>query len=154
MNVLDFQLVDVDVEGLPAGSPPRRMAVWEFMVDGVALAAHLRLRRGELAWINSSLDLPDEAGLLRYTEELLGLAPASNQFGSGRVVLYGCHCGCDYCGVVSARVRRGRDLLFWSELGPEDDEGTVGGLEFSFSIPACEAAVLRFRREQLARRAG
>jgi hypothetical protein len=59
--------------------------------------------------------------LERWREpELRGLAEPANQFASGRLVLYGCHCGCDYCGVVSCMAKREHGKLIWSDIRGEE----------------------------------
>lgn len=54
--------------------------------------------------------------------EFLGDVPATNQLGSGRLVLYGCHCGCDYCGVISCRLRRENGRVYWEDIHAEEFE--------------------------------
>jgi|GEM_PF-1263431 len=55
----------------------------------------------------------------------LGLEPADNQNESGRLVLYRCHCGCDYCGVVSCELKFDGDHVVWDRLTYENDEGPM-----------------------------
>ncbi len=58
-------------------------------------------------------------------EAFLGLTPADNQNGSGRLVLYRCHCGCDYCGVVSCLANFDGDHVVWDQLTYETEDGPM-----------------------------
>lgn len=58
-------------------------------------------------------------------EAFLGLTPADNQLGSGRLVLYRCHCGSDYCGVVSCLASFDGDRVVWDRLAYENEDGPV-----------------------------
>lgn len=51
-----------------------------------------------------------------------GLRTPVNQFGSGRLVLYGCHCGCDYCGVISCVIERTDTTILWRDIRFENDD--------------------------------
>jgi hypothetical protein len=55
----------------------------------------------------------------RYT----GKRSPSNQFGSQRIVLYRCHCGMDYCGVVSFSLVEEEYFIVWRDLSRESEDG-------------------------------
>src|SRR5687768_1943704 len=77
---------------------PRRAEVAEIFIDERPLAHWLGLPR-DLSNSDTDLDpaLP-RAAAERGRAVFLGLQPAHNQFGSGRLVLYRCHCGSDSAG--------------------------------------------------------
>ena len=104
---------------------PADRHVWlaEFMVNDTPLSDQLGVSRASLAFFSCALDSTDSQGLRHYRLTLLGEVPAHNQMGSGRVVLYACHCGVDYCGVISARIVEAAGVTRWLDVGFEDDEG-------------------------------
>jgi hypothetical protein len=124
------------------------LRLWDFLIDDRPLAEHLGLSRAGLALCGSSLEGKDRATVTGYAEQLLGAAPGGNQFESGRVVLYRCHCGCDYCGVISARVVRESGSIRWIEVGYEDDGGACGTATFRFRTRQAVAAVAGYLRRR------
>ncbi|WP_378181161.1 hypothetical protein [Aquimarina sp. SS2-1] len=46
----------------------------------------------------------------------LGNSNPTNQFGTDRIVLYRCHCGSDYCGVISFRLEKQGDVILWKDI--------------------------------------
>ncbi|SEW32376.1 hypothetical protein [Chitinophaga arvensicola] len=81
----------------------------------------------------------------------LGKEPASNQLETGRVVLYRCHCGSDYCGVISFQLKIEEDYIYWIDIrheidgtwGPDDLDITVIP-ELKFERPAYERLLNAF----------
>lgn len=63
----------------------------------------------------------------------LGKEKASNQFGSDRIVLYRCHCGCDYCGVISFELQIEADLIIWKDIRYEEEDG-LGSLDRKINV--------------------
>lgn len=115
-------VVDCDIDGVP-----RQVEAAELFIDERPLAHWLGLTR-DLGNSDTDLDraLPPalaEGGRAAF----LGLQPAHNQFGSGRLVLYRCHCGCDYCGVISCILELDRDHVVWRQVTREDDDGPMPG---------------------------
>jgi hypothetical protein len=94
---------------------------WDFEVDGVLLSERLQIDRSDLRFCMNDLGYDNRVVVERYFEELKGMVPASNQFGSGRVRLYGCHCGCDYCGMISMRLVVTPETVEWLDIRHEDD---------------------------------
>lgn len=94
----------------------------EFVIDGRSLSDWLNLERGP---DNSECDLDAEmqqrlpAATERAIRALQARRPAINNLGSGRVVLYRCHCGSDDCGVVSVQVLDTGDTIEWRDVGVE-----------------------------------
>ncbi|MGH8081391.1 MAG: hypothetical protein ACREP7_12520 [Lysobacter sp.] len=77
-------------------------------------------------------------------EAFLGRVEAHNQFGSERLVLYRCHCGSDYCGVISCRLELGPDHVIWQDVTFEDDDGPVAGHNATDSSLPTLTPVARF----------
>lgn len=92
----------------PGEAGVQTLAITEFMVDGQPLSDLLGVAR-DLGNCGCDLDPSLQRGLPAVTQRglqaLLALAPPFNQLGSDRTVLYRCHCGCDACGVISARIQ-------------------------------------------------
>ncbi len=91
---------------------PASCQIAEFSINGSPLSSLLGIARG-LGSSECNFDI----------EELSARQPSSNQFGTGRVVLYRCHCGSDYCGVVSCGIVDRGDSIEWRNISFEDDSG-------------------------------
>ena len=91
---------------------PVSFQVAEFWINGSPLSSLLGIERG-FGSSECNLDI----------EELSAQQPSSNQFGTGRVVLYRCHCGSDYCGVFSCGIVDRGDSIEWQNISFEDDSG-------------------------------
>lgn len=131
---------------LPGQSTPLR--THDFAIDGELLSEKLGVDRANLLACNTPLDYGSllSTALDEYITALLGHAPAPNQFGTGRLVLYGCHCGCDYCGVVSCTTALKGNLIIWSDFGGEEFWGRVRRHPpITFHKPQLEAELSRFR---------
>lgn len=110
-----------EVNGRAAAEPHRQS---DFVVDGRSLAECFEFEP-QRPWFGQtcfeSLPLLTDGERERELLELRGLLPASNQLGSGRLVLYRCHCGDDNCGVISCRIERSEDRVRWSDVRFEQD---------------------------------
>jgi hypothetical protein len=148
LNVLRIAVVpwgSISVGGITSQLP-----LWDFLIDGWPLAQHLGVSRSGLDLCNSPLEWVAysryRAVLADYARQLTGAAPGDNQFHSGRVVLYTCHCGCHYCGVISARVERSAGVVRWLDVGFEEENGPRGVAGFAFRTRQVAAAVSGFLR--------
>jgi hypothetical protein len=109
----------------------------DFLIDGQPLGKMLGLWEQRPWFGRTRLDEPQIA-LSSFICQLLGEAPPQNQFGTPRLVLFGCHCGCDYCGIVSCGIERDGSTIRWRDICHEDDFGLGTGygridvLEFSY----------------------
>ena len=146
MNQLRVEHLTVRVDddgseapGVAEGSTGvQTLAITEFMVDGQPLSELLGVAR-DLGNCDCELSLGLQRVLPAVTrrglQALLALAPPFNQLGSDRTVLYRCHCGCDDCGVISARIQAvaGADAprdatglpiaaIEWLDVGFEDGD--------------------------------
>jgi hypothetical protein len=90
----------------------------EYVVDGIDLS--IRLGISDLDVLSMSTRLTSQELESYRAQELCGLSKPSNQFASGRLILYGCHCGCDYCGVISCVATCEDDMLVWGDIRGED----------------------------------
>lgn len=98
----------------------------EFVIDGQPLSKLLGIDR-DLRTSQCDLDAATKKTLPAETERVLnelceGAEPL-NQFGTRRTVLYRCHCGSDYCGVVSCQVLALGQSIGWRDISFEDDQG-------------------------------
>jgi hypothetical protein len=109
----------------------------EYVVDGVDLSVRLGFATLDALSMSTRLTV-DELNKYRALA-LCGLAEPDNQLDSGRLVLYGCHCGCDYDGVISCMVKREDDRVIWSD---------IRGEEFCEEVPT-PIAELVFSAEQV-----
>lgn len=114
----------------------------EFIVDGVGLGAQFGFEAAR-PWFGQTCF---EAGVPEAIAALLGQRPPSNQFGSGRFVLYRCHCGSDYCGVISCVIERRDAVMLWRDIGYEGDEDDTPPYplrvaRLQFSLESYEAVV-------------
>ena len=122
----------------------------EFVVDGVPLGETLRLEEGRPWFGVTCLDDPEAHRVLM----LRGLAPPRTQLGTPRPIHYGCHCGCDYCGVISAEVIREEDQVRWRDIRYQDDDPESEPPwparipELVFSLPEYDQALASYRDRQ------
>ncbi|MCU0492988.1 MAG: hypothetical protein MUD01_15465 [Chloroflexaceae bacterium] len=92
----------------------------DFLIDGEPLGQRLGLWAGR-PWFGRTRFEGSNEQIDYFVQELLGLQPPQNQFGTNRLVLFGCHCGSDYCGIVSCRVVRDGSSISWQDIRYEDD---------------------------------
>jgi hypothetical protein len=120
----------------------------DFLIDGELLGQvfnvwPLRPWFGRTGFENSKV------GIELFIQELLGAKTAQNQFGTNRLVLFGCHCGCDYCGIISCEIIRNGDIIEWRDIRLEEqgDFGPIKDLRiesFKFDFSQYAAAVMNF----------
>jgi len=123
----------------------------EFIIDDTSLSSLLGIER-DLGNCCCDLDRSTKEILpeihARYIDELNGRRIPSNQFGSHRLVLYRCHCGCDYCGVISCNLHVGIDHIEWTDVRFEDDGPTAkagqSAISFRFSKDQYDGEIRRF----------
>ncbi len=97
---------------------PEPFRLWDFFIDGVSLANQVGV--GALNGL-TSLEYLQFKNSEWVLQEFLGHVTPSNQFRTGRLVLYCCHCGCDYCGVISCILQKNNRVITWSNIRQEDD---------------------------------
>lgn len=94
--------------------------IGEFIIDDKSLCEWFGLGRN-LANAYTELDV-DKLRLGSFIRELKGEVTPSNQFGAPRLVLYRCHCGCDFCGVISTKIIVQENTVIWQNVGYENDD--------------------------------
>lgn len=84
----------------------------------------------------------------------------NNHLNNGRFVLYRCHCGCDYCGVISCKITRTETSVKWTDIyfGDEDgrfedeasdsDSVLINLTEFEFDINEYDKVIDQFSKLQ------
>ncbi|MEN7547355.1 hypothetical protein AAG747_05525 [Rapidithrix thailandica] len=107
---------------------------FDFFVDGKALSEWLNINRFDLAFCDFDLDLVevDKSKFPNYNRTKINKKAASrflgndqppfNQFETNRIVLYRCHCGVDYCGIISFLLEKQDDLIIWKEITYENED--------------------------------
>ena len=106
---------------------------FDFFIDRKALSEWLNIHRFDLSYCDFDLDIleVDTSKFPNYdrtkinknaVSQFLGNDLPSNQFGTNRIVLYRCHCGSDYCGVISCNLDKQEDLIIWEEITYENDD--------------------------------
>ena len=130
-----------------------RGVVFDFFIDKIQLTKLLGFERLEnMAFCNFDLDIfvvdknkfPDfnrKDKIKCSIKGFLGMELPFNQFGTERVVLYRCHCRCDYCGVISCKIRIEEEFVFWEYLRYENDDEEEH--EYVKKVD-----VLKFKREE------
>lgn len=105
----------------------------DFFIDDKPLSMLLNIDRFDLTYHDFDLDIietvnekfPDydrRKNNRNASSWFLGNDEPMNQFGSNRIVLYRCHCGCDYCGVISFVLEKGNDHIIWKDITYENDD--------------------------------
>lgn len=130
-----------------SGQEALPVSLTDFEVNGLSLSGLYNLN----AWFgNTCFDYDGEFKQLEIGA-LLGKGEPSNQFGSGRFILFRCHCGCDYCGVISCSIERKGDTITWRDIGYENDSDDIEYPKrieaYSFRIAEYEAEVSRYLKE-------
>ncbi|EZH75867.1 hypothetical protein ATO12_03495 [Aquimarina atlantica] len=106
---------------------------FDFFIDKKALSERLSINRFDLSYCDFDLDTfeVDKFKFPNYDRskvnknavfQFLGNHKPLNQFKTNRIVLYRCHCGCDYCGVISFNLEKQDDLIVWKDITYEDDD--------------------------------
>ena len=109
---------------------------FDFFIDYIELDKILNINRlSNVGFCSFKMDLfevdiqkSNSYNRLNYVKstvsEFLGNSKPSNQFSSDRIVVYGCHCGCDYCGVISLKLNFDEKYAYWTDIRFEKDEET------------------------------
>jgi hypothetical protein len=92
----------------------------EFLIDGNGLGTFFGFEQNR-PWFGQTCFETPPVDCQDHLAALQGLRAPRNQFGTNRFVLYRCHCGCDYCGVISCEIRRDEGTVIWRDVRYEDD---------------------------------
>ncbi|CRL62877.1 hypothetical protein [Proteus vulgaris] len=105
---------------------------FNFHIDGKALDEWLGFdKQTDLRFSDFDLDfiVVDKACFPNYDrhkiicskiEQFLGTKPVYTQLDNNRLVLYRCHCGCDYCSVIYCDLDITKDHVKWNYIAYED----------------------------------
>lgn len=111
----------------------------DFVIDGMPIGQTLNIWP-DRPWFGRTRFEQPRLAVTTYVEELLGLRIPRHDSGIGRVVLFGCHCGADACGLITCVVRREGDVMRWENIAWENDDdeehtryGKVGSLTFDYT---------------------
>lgn len=126
---------------------------FDFFIDGIQLDKILGINRlTDTRFCEFDLDIfksdkskfPDydrKTVIRNKINEFIGKEKAFNQFQTERIVLYRCHCGCDYCGIISFEIEFNDDYIFWKDIRFElDDESQTNDVK--------SIEILQFSRKQ------
>lgn len=105
---------------------------FDFFIGNKQLSKLLNINRYDLAFCSFDLDVfeVDKTKFPHYNRKkinkrfittLLGNENPENQFGTNRIVLYRCHCGADYCGVISFQLQINRAYIIWKDIRFENE---------------------------------
>lgn len=115
---------------------------FDFFIDEIELDKTLGINRltdkrfcdFDLDIFNSDkLKFPDydrKSIIRKKINEFTSIEKPFNQFQTDRIVLYRCHCGCDYCGIISFEIEFSDNYIFWKDIRFElDDESETNDVK-------------------------
>lgn len=105
---------------------------FDFYIDDKPLSKKLKIDRFDLAYSNFDLDtlVIDKDKFPHYNRSIinktavsnfLGETKPMNQFRTNRIVIYRCHCGSDFCGVISFELLVKKNCVIWKNISYESD---------------------------------
>lgn len=103
-----------------ADGKPQRCTQSEFVVDGRSLADFFDFSK-ERPWFGQTFFEEEGEAFEHERHAILGWVTPNNQLGSGRFILYRCHCGSAYCGVISCNIIVSDEHVRWLDIRYEDD---------------------------------
>jgi hypothetical protein len=127
----------------------------EFFIDGKSLAEHFGISKSR-PWHGRTGFLGSEESIQYFVRELLGEAKPTNQLGTKRLVLYRCHCGSDYCSVISCKIVKEETLIYWLDIREESGEASEEILsnvrleQLSFDLKQYQETVTKYLNSQTA----
>jgi len=136
LNVLTLKRTGYryEIDGKPWPDPHFQT---DYVVDGVSLGQTFRFESNR-PWFGQTCFEYDGEFLKNSILQLRGLTPPQNQFETTRFVLYRCHCGDDCCGVISCGIQRTGNIVRWTEIRFEDDNGPTDEEMYDGNIPVFE----------------
>ncbi|MFH6992020.1 hypothetical protein [Flavobacterium sp. FlaQc-48] len=115
----------------------RNNILFDFFINDVQLSKLLNIDRlQDLRFSYFDLDLIEidklkfpQYDVLKFKKRAINIylcnEKPNNQFETDRIVLYRCHCGSDYCGVISCEIDFDSDYFYWSDIRFEDDNNNT-----------------------------
>src|SRR5215470_14894235 len=129
----------------PGDSIARVSAQTDFVIDGEPLGRSVDIW-SERPWFGRTGFDDTEENIGIFMQELVGAKPARNQLGTNRLVLFRCHCGCDYCGVITCEIAADENFVRWSEIRGEGWLVSAGMAELMFDRTQYVNAIEEFAR--------
>lgn len=113
--------------------PGTGLVLFDILINGRPVHEILGIDRRDRRWSSNDVDWLDVDRqrfpqysrlklLAQSVAEFLGEAAPGCQFDVRRKVLYRCHCGSDYCGVISAEIECADGRVYWRHIGYQDDD--------------------------------
>ncbi|MGB4774955.1 MAG: hypothetical protein WBP45_07285 [Daejeonella sp.] len=99
----------------------RETLLTEFLIDHKPLSEIIGIERS-LCFYETEFDYSKDRKSMAI-KQFMGEFKPINQFTSDRIILYRCHCGCDYCGVISFRLVIENNIVIWKDIAYEDSDG-------------------------------
>lgn len=136
---LSQKFYSYEIDGVLQPNPSRQT---DFIIDGIGLGQKFHFEASR-PWFGRTYFEADHEAHEILISELCGKRLPKNQFGTNRLVLYLCHCGCDFCGVISCEILRYDNLVVWRDIRYETDIEDGDDEE----EPICDIVIteLRFR---------
>lgn len=128
MNILSIQECELEYQG--NDGKIHSCTQTEFIIDDQPLSKVFDFFNNR-PWFGRTLFEESSTEKAKEIKSLLGESSPSNQFGDNRQILYRCHCGCDYCGVVSCEIERAGDHVYWRDVRYQHDSGECDEVKFS-----------------------
>ncbi|UNM97051.1 hypothetical protein MMG00_04145 [Ignatzschineria rhizosphaerae] len=135
MNHLELRCISRDVD--------TQYLDFNFYIDGKALDQLLGFdKQTDLRFSDFDLDLfvVDKTRFPHYDRhqvvfskiaQYLGNKPVYTQLDNNRLILYRCHCGCDYCSVISCDLEITKEEVKWNNITYEDGLDKEDALELN-----------------------
>lgn len=133
INKLELYCIEHDAD--------TQRTAFNFYIDGKALDEWLGFdKQTDWRFLDFDFDIivVDKARFPNYdrhkiihskAEQYLGIKPIYTQLDNNRLVLYRCHCGSDYCSVISCDLEITDDYVKWNNIAYEDGLDREDALE-------------------------
>lgn len=156
MKTLSFAIKPIQID-YKINDNIEHATVAEYYIGGKPLADILHIKR-DLQFADTAFNmlfpLPEngisvqtQASIEESIKQFVGEIAPMNQFNSQRLVLYRCHCGSDYCGIISCAVHFTDTTVTWSDIAFEIDD-TIVQLYKEYNIDLSHVDTFVFDRVQ------
>lgn len=132
-NQLELRCIELDTE--------TQNYYFNFYIDGKALDEWLGFnKQTDWRFLNFDFDIfvVDKTRFPDYDhrqvignkiDQYLGIKPVFTQLEDNRLVLYRCHCGCDYCSIISCDLEINDEYVKWCNIAYDDGLDSEDALE-------------------------
>ena len=109
---------------------------FNFFIDNIALDSMLNINRlTDMRFSDFDLDILEvdiqkfpgynRLDIVKQAISIFsGITKPNNQFLTDRIVVYRCHCGSDYCGVISLKIDFDDKYVYWTDIRFEIDDNS------------------------------